>query len=290
MEAKTGHAFELRSTDGYPLAATIHGRTEHPRAAVVVNSATGVKRKFYAKYASFLADSGLPTLTYDYRGIGGSRPPTLRGFNATMRDWAEKDANSAIEWVVQELKPSRVLLVGHSAGGQLLGLTPNNGRVHAMLAVGAQSGYWRYWKAAEQPLMAALWYVAMPGLSRLFSYFPAKALRLHEDLPKGVALEWARWCRNPNYIVDEAGRPIREGFESFTGAIRSYSFEDDFFAPRAAVEALIHWYTRAPKEWIHVVPSSLGVKSIGHFGMFREEFRDTLWAETGKWLDEQAGR
>jgi predicted alpha/beta hydrolase len=28
-----------------------------------------------------------------------------------------------------------------------------------------------------------------------------------------------------------------------------------------------------------------GVKSVGHFGFFRERFRDSLWRETADWLE-----
>jgi len=33
------------------------------------------------------------------------------------------------------------------------------------------------------------------------------------------------------------------------------------------------------------VPRELGVKSIGHFGFFRERFRDSLWREAADWLE-----
>src|SRR5579883_2471388 len=69
-------AVEIRATDGQRLAASVFQPTR-PRAgapAVVVNSATGVRRDYYAPFARFLAERGYTVVTYDYRGIGGSRP------------------------------------------------------------------------------------------------------------------------------------------------------------------------------------------------------------------------
>ncbi len=45
-----------------------------PIGAVIVNPATGVLARYYHRYARFLAGHGFDVLTYDYRGIGLSRP------------------------------------------------------------------------------------------------------------------------------------------------------------------------------------------------------------------------
>ena len=123
---------------------------------------------------------------------------------------------------------------------------------------------------------------------RLLGYFPAKKLGLGEDLPGGVAREWARWCRNPNYISDERGVPLRPYFDDFSGPLLAYSFSDDRFAPRAAVEALLGFYHRARKEHRHLSPADLKVDAIDHFGWLRESFRSPLWEEMASWLRQQA--
>lgn len=282
--------FKLPATDGFALGASLYQGTNAGRdeSIVLIVSATGVKRRYYHKYASFLAENGLTTITFDYRGIGESRPRRLQGFEASLDDWAMKDVTGAIEWIGEQRTPRRLLAVGHSIGGQLIGLAPNNDRIDAMLAVAAQSGYWGLWSGSRKLFMWFLWHALMPGLTRAFAYFPSKRLGLSEDLPKGVAEQWAFWGRHPDYIVDDNGKPLRAGFLQFDGAIRSYSFADDIHAPRAAVEHLIHWYENAAKELLHRVPRELGVSEIGHFGFFREQFRSSLWRETTEWLTHQA--
>src|SRR6516165_2350916 len=73
----------LAARDGYALAATFFGAASGGGPVVLLGSATGVPRLFYARFARFLASRGLSTLTLDYRGVGGSAPPRLRGFRAT---------------------------------------------------------------------------------------------------------------------------------------------------------------------------------------------------------------
>ncbi len=64
----------LPATDGYLLGATLFLPRGAKRHAVLINSATAVPRKIYSGFASYLARRGCAVLTYDYRGIGGSRP------------------------------------------------------------------------------------------------------------------------------------------------------------------------------------------------------------------------
>jgi len=276
----------IPATDGYLLAATVFepegGSTE--TRTVVIAPATGVKRRYYERFAEFLSEQGLRAVTFDYRGIGDSLRENVRRQAGNMRDWGEKDLAGVLNHVAERFPKSRLVLVGHSAGGQLLGLTGSNRQVGAMLAVGAQSGYWRHWNAPRKFLMASIWYGLVPVFTELFSYFPMRMLKMGENLPAGVALEWARWCRNPQFFVDEHKQPLRGYFEGLRIPIRAYSFEDDTFAPRRAVDALMGFYKDALVDRVHLKPSELSTKAVGHFGFFREKFRDSLWQQSAEWL------
>jgi predicted alpha/beta hydrolase len=279
----------IPATDGYKLAATLYSLEGQPAGpAVLINPATGVKQALYDRFARFLAERGMHVLTYDYRGMGGSRTGRLRALKASMEDWGAKDLAGAVDWLVERFPGSPLLVVGHSSGGQLLGLTDRIQHVAALLTVGAQSGYWRHWEGIRRYQLAFLWYVAIPAATRLFGYFPSKRLGLGEDLPGGVAREWARWCRNPAYISDERGVPLRPHFDDFSGPLLAYSFSDDDSATRAAVDALTAFYRSARRQRRHLTPAELGVDAVGHFRWLKERFRSTLWEEMASWLSQQA--
>jgi predicted alpha/beta hydrolase len=269
--------------DGYSLAASLFVPAAPVDSWVIVNSATAVPRAYYARFARFLAEQGFAVVTYDYRGIGGSRPGRLRGFQARMRDWAQLDAAGVVDWVGTRHQ-GRVLAVGHSFGGQALGLLPQPDRLSGALIVGSQSGYWRHWSGWRAPLVAALWYAVIPALSGTCGYYPASALRMGVDMPAGVALEWAEWGRQPGYVTDADGRALRPGYARVAFPIRSYSFSDDTLAPPRAVEALLGFYSGARIDSRVLTPHDLGVKTVGHWGFFRERFRDPLWLEASDWL------
>ena len=97
----------------------------------------------------------------------------------------------------------------------------------------------------------------------------------------GVAREWARWGRRPQYLMEPG---LAEGFARVRRPLLAYSLADDPYAPRPAVEALLDLYTEADIHHRHITPKDVGTGEIGHFGFFRERFRDTLWKDTAAWL------
>lgn len=266
----------LTARDGYRLGATRFEGGERP---VLVLPATGVPQSYYAKFATYLAGRGFDVLTFDYRGIGRSLHGPIRGLRARMRDWALLDASAAFQYF--ETGKSRI--VGHSFGGQALGLLPEPERIGAALVVGSQSGYWRHWPAKGRAWMWPVTHFALPALSRLHGYFPGSRLGFGEDLPQGVAIEWARWCRHPRYLVGALG--AEERYRRVRSRLRAYAISDDPFAPARAVQALLELYPNARGEVRRVDPGELGVKTVGHFGFFRETFRDSLWREAADWLE-----
>ena len=267
----------LKAADGHALGASVYGNGER---AVLVMPATGVPQSYYAKYAAYLGERGFMVLTFDYRGIGRSRDRDLRQSSARMRDWAQLDAAAAWRFLGERTK----LVVGHSFGGQALGLLPEPRSIAAALLVGSQSGYWRNWPALGRVWMWPTTHIALPAVTKLLGYFPASRLGFGEDLPPGVAIEWASWCRHPRYLVGALG--VDKAYAQVQVRMRAYAISDDAFAPLRAVQALAELYPAARWETRRVTPRELGVPDIGHFGFFRERFRASLWCESADWLEE----
>jgi predicted alpha/beta hydrolase len=250
----------------------------------VIACAMAVRRGFYEPYARFLAANGLGAITFDYRGIAGSLSGPIEQCRATLQDWGEHDYPAVIDAARSWFPNARLGAIGHSIGGQLIGLVDNADRLDTIVTVAAQHGYWMRYPLRQRPLLAALWYVGVPVAAWALSYFPGQRLKLGENLPKGVALDWARSCRSRHYLVDRRGNPIRRGFERFTGRVLAYSIDDDAFAPRPTVEAFHRFFTRAGVEHAHIAPAGLGVAKIGHVGWFSPLLKKTLWREHLAWL------
>jgi predicted alpha/beta hydrolase len=270
----------LSARDGVGLMATLFEPTTSNGAALLLNSGTGIARQFYAAFARHLADHGFAVLTYDYRGIGQSDRPTT----ATVEQWGRIDQASMIDHLAQ-LRPGESLgLIGHSFGGQVLGLADNVARLSAAVLICSQSGHWRYWPAGRPRLrMLALWWLLIPGLTAATGRFPGAWIGT-ANLPANIARSWARWGRSPHYVCDERGNALRPHNDDVVFPVRWMSFADDPVAPIDAVEALGAYYPRAAIERLHLAPADFGVDAIGHFGFFRKSMPRPAWDGVARWL------
>jgi predicted alpha/beta hydrolase len=103
-----------------------------------------------------------------------------------------------------------------------------------------------------------------------------------EDLPAGVAREWGSWGRHRDYLLRVPGRS--SAYSALELPLFALSFSDDAYAPEASVTDMLSRFSNAPREHLHLEPEDVGVSEIGHFGFFRDSFRETLWPVVTDWL------
>jgi hypothetical protein len=111
-----------------------------------------------------------------------------------------------------------------------------------------------------------------------------RALRMGEDLPAGVAEEWARWGRHREHLLSGCSAAERERYARLGFPMRLYGFTDDDFAPPLAIQRLAGFYPGAPVEVVTRSPADVGTEAIGHFGWLKPSFSETLWREMAGWL------
>ena len=254
-------SLELRCADETALSATLFAPDAAPaRATVVLAGAMAVAPAFYTPFARHLASRGLAALTFRYRGMGRQ----ARDSRATIADWGRLDLDAAIGFA---LSRGRAFAVGHSVGGQILGMAPRASQLSALALVAAQSGWWRWWRGLRRLLMLSLWYGTVPLIAHLLGKMPMRAFGAGEDLPRGVALQWARWCRSRSYLLRDA---TPESYAAVRAPLLAISIADDPLAPRAAVDWLAGLYGATSRDRVHLAPADAGLRAIGHFGFFRE--------------------
>jgi predicted alpha/beta hydrolase len=274
----------LTMPDGNALVLRAFCATPTPKAAVIIPSAMGVAQKFYAEFAQWLAKQGYHVTTFDYRGIGFSAPRSLRGYTMNIFDWARQDCAAIIDHVKAQLPDLPLYWIGHSLGGQLLGLIPNRERIDRVVTVATGTGYWLENTWRTKSVVWWLWYVVTPLALRMAGYFPGKRLRKVGDLPHGVMAQWRRWCLNREYVVGAEGEQVREAYASVRTPMLSLSFTDDEMMSARGIKSLHGLYVNAPVEYRRIAPPEVGVKHIGHFGFFRPQFERTLWPLAAQWL------
>lgn len=272
----------LPAVDGFALAGTLFMPRGTPAHAVLINSGAAIPRRIYRGFAAHLAQQGCAVLTYDYRGIGGSRPRSLKGFAASMTDWAALDITGAVGWMRARYGALPLRYVGHSFGGQTLGLLANNTEVSRALFIASQAGYWKLMAPGERWRVATMLNGVGVPLTHALGYTPGWS-GVGEDLPKGVFLQWVRWIMSPRYLFDDASLPLAN-YANFKSPVRALCLADDPWATRPAVELLCAGYTGTTPELLDIAPQDVGASAIGHMGFFRAAHHDTLWRSATEWL------
>ena len=273
----------LKSDDGVSLAARLYRNEASPKAAVLIGGAMGVRQDYYAPFAAWLAAQGYWVMSFDYRGMGDSRTPaharSLRGLDADLFDWAH-DYDAAIDALLARAGDVPLYLIGHSLGAQLPGLLRNRGRVAGMVSVAAGSGYWRDNAPQLKRFVLYFWHLLVPLATALCGYFPGKRIGKVGDLPRGVILQWRRWCLAPRYHVGAEGEPVRIQFEQVRFPVVALSITDDELMTERGTRVLVDCYANAPRRIERISPADVKAKRIGHFGFFRDQFQSSLWARS----------
>jgi predicted alpha/beta hydrolase len=239
----------------------------------------GVAQKFYARLAQWLAAQGCLAATFDFLGIGESRPADLRALRVDITAWAQVDCEAMIAALGEAAPGVPLVWLGHSLGGQIVGMVPSRARIAKVITVASGSGYWLENALALRWRVWWIWFVAVPIATRLCGYFPGRRLRKIGDLPRGVIEQWRRWCLDPEYAVGAEGEAVRAQFASLRTPLTSLSFADDEYMSATNTRRLHECYGATPRTMKRIAPRDIGVGRIGHFGFFKERFQESLWRE-----------
>lgn len=274
---------DVIARDGTSISASWFIADSPHDKVVIIAPATGVRQNFYDEFAGWLASLGFNVYTFDYRGIGQSRPQNIRNLLTDLKDWS-KDLDALIGHVVRIHPRSQIVILGHSVGGQLIGMSQLSRHVDAFVMIGSQTPYWKlydgFWLRHK---LFFFWYLLIPASVKLFGYFPASLFGLFEDLPANVALQWARWAKSSDYIFNELPE-FKKNFEMLKQRALMVSFSDDDLAPARAVADLQRFYKNVKFENWHFTPEDILQKRVGHFGFFKKRMQPALWTEVANWI------
>lgn len=272
--------------DGVLLGGTLWNSTGSSAGQVIINPATGVLARYYHRYARFLAAHGFDVLTYDYRGIGASRPANLRGCGYRWADWGLLDFEAALAFMRTRARAGPINVIGHSFGGVIPGLARSAAaQVDRLLTVGAQYAWWGDYARDRRVALFGKWHVLMPLLTAMFGYFPGKWLGWLEDLPAGVANAWGfGGPRFEGRLRRGEGAELRARIAAFSAPILAVGVSDDELGTPQAIRRTLDYYEGAPRTTVLLRPSDFGRHAIGHFNLFHDSHAAGFWQDTLSWL------
>ncbi len=277
----------IPAKDGYKLAGKLYPAASNVEKdkVLVINSATAVDKQLYHHYATFMAKNGYHVITYDYRGIAASRPKKLRGFSASFTDWGKKDFSGVLEFTKKEFPDFKIITLGHSIGGTIIGMTEKNKEISGIINIGAQTAYYKDWAKDQKTKIYFLWHIFFPMITKLYGYFPGKKLKMLEDIPKGVIDQWHSRRKITDMNTQMKAKGIDLFYDSCNAKLLTLGVEDDPIGTEKAIKRIHDLFEASDKEMQIIKLTSVPIDKIGHFGFFSRKFKDTLWHKTLTWYD-----
>ncbi|MDH0562777.1 alpha/beta fold hydrolase [Acinetobacter courvalinii] len=271
-------SFWISCKDGYQLAAQFYPVLNSDKPyPILICPATGITKNFYHAFAQWLNQQGYPVLSFDFRGIGESLHGALKDSTASINDWGMYDIPAAIEALLNRTQAEKVIIVGHSAGGQLLGIASNYHKVAKVLAIAGSTGHVKGLKGKTKVLAPLMFNVIFPVSSFVKGYGATQFIGMGENLPKNVAKQWAEFCSKPGYVMNAIGKTIFEDYhQQIQCPITSFWATDDEIATHSNVKDLLRLYPNAQTKLIELNPQQLGYKQIGHMLMFKKSHQK-IW-------------
>ncbi len=279
---------EILTVDDLSIHAEIYGVNHN--TCLIINPAIGVKRKMYRAFAEFMAAQGTTCVVYNYRGMEDGMDQLETSKQQDAVSWGRIDQHAVIDWVKSKLSPERLLLMGHSIGGQLFGFAENHTHVDGLIHVASQKGDWRLWPLRGRLKLMLLWYVLIPLMSRSQKFHASKLGLGTYPWPAPAARQWASWGQQRGYLFNPKFGFDLNPWHNFNKPLLSLGFTDDAMAPPKAIEGLLtefgknHDQGHIDKRIIN--PKNYQLRSVGHFGFFKPEAK-TIWQDMVKWIQQQ---
>ena len=267
----------LKTNDQIPIAVKIFEPKISNGKLLLINSATGVKQQIYFSFSNHFAENGFTVITYDYRGIGESKPKKLKNFEASMRIWGTKDFKMITDFINKNYHDHEKFCLGHSVGALILGMNEDSGIFKKFIFVATQDAY-----VGNLPLKIAVkavlgFGIALPVMTKLFGYFPANRFGLGESLPKGTAYDWKTLILHKK-STSRLFETIEEDFSKKLNQETLIIYaEDDPWVTMKGMESLMNkGYPNLKKTYREIKISESEKNEIGHINFFRS-YNENLW-------------
>lgn len=280
---------DIPCRDGVILAGKLYQTVAEPEMVVTIHAATMIAQTYYTKFAAYLASQKAAVLTYDYRGVGLSRRGPLRELDAGFSTWAEFDVDAVLRWQAETYPNASRFLVGHSFGGQALGLVESANLLTGAVLVAAQGGCLHFISPAIERYKAALWLRGLgPLTAALVGYGAASWFKIGEDIPKRTMDEWRKWTVLENYFFDDPELKAAERYARPEIPVLAIGLTDDPWGPAEAIHLIADRLVHCDVEFRQYGPADANGQPVGHIGLFRSRHQDTLWPKLWAWMVEHA--
>lgn len=269
-------SISILTKDNYSLSAHLFEPEISNNKVLLINSATGVRQQVYFSFAKYFAEHGYTVITYDYRGIGLSKPKKMKNFCSSMTIWGSVDYNALTDYIQERYIDYQKFCLGHSVGALILGMNEGSSIFEKFIFAATQKSYLGNLNLRTKIQGYLGFGLVLPVSTWFFGYFPAHRFGLGESLPKGNAFDWRTLLldeKSTNKVLEKSKDISKE----LTQGVFVFWADDDPWLNKTGVTALLDETYPNMKPTYRLIKSvESPKKEVGHINFFRS-YNQPLW-------------
>lgn len=256
----------------YPAGnSTQLNKQDHPNEnetcfTFIILPAMGIRATYYNNLALALQNKGHNTITMDLRGHGKSSLRASRKVDFNYEDLVE-DLNKICEKSKEWFPDTKLILIGHSLGGQIASLytAKNPQMIESLILIACGLPYWKGWSGVEGLLVKTAGYIFYP-ISILVGHFPGYYLNFGGREASSLIKDWSGIVRTGNFDKIKTSFDYKAALKKIDIPIVSISFENDWLATEKSVDLLLSkFHTSRSVIRRHLTSNNLSLPVLDHF-------------------------
>lgn len=239
----TEYTQEYVERDGHRLGLHVYPEPAGNGPAVVIWPAMGVPARYYRAFAAELARAGCAVTVADLRGTGSSTPAPTRRCRYGYAELAG-DVGAVLDALKSRLDGRRVLLLGHSLGGQVcalyLAMNPN-APVDGLTLVAVGLPYHRAYPRQGPGVLLTTQGIA--AVSAVLRVWPGWGFGGRQA--RGVIRDWAYTARTGRFPRLD-GVDVEAALRTVDTPVLAVGVDGDQYTPAATTDYLCAKLAAAP--------------------------------------------
>ncbi len=255
----------IDNKNGIKNTLQIYRSVENVNKVVFCLPALGVRASYYLEMGLFFAQNGYHFATIDWRGNGKSSVRPSYDIDFGYKELIE-DTNDALDVLIKKFPTHKVIIFGHSLGGQIgsLLLSKYPLKIHKLILIASCNVYYKgFGKSGLKVKWGAK---IIPTISNVFGHFPGKKLGFGGREAQQVMKDWSFNALKGIYQPKNDPFDYEKAMKNCEKTITAISIKGDDMAPYDAVENLISKFKNS-KNKKHIVFESNdpNIDKLNHF-------------------------
>jgi len=250
--------------DGHSTELTLFPSGDPSDPVVLCLPAMGVRSGYYELLADSLVEARMNAVLVDLRGSGSSSVRPGRRVSFGYADILELELPAIVESVCRQFAVDRIVVLGHSLGGQLgLMLAATSSRVSHVVVVAGGSAWYRRMRGIRA-LGRFLGLQLLFATTLLWGYLPDWFPFAGREA-RHVILDWGFEAMTGRYRITRTTVDYEKALGESAVPTMFVALAGDALVPRPNMEHLAAKLDAADVVWRDVPPAALGLATADHF-------------------------